>query len=32
MGWLFRKVTDATQTIDELIELRDEGEIWYPLF
>ncbi len=28
----FDKSEMLQQTIDELIELRDKGEVWYPLF
>ena len=28
----FDKSAMLQQTIDELIELRDKGEVWYPLF
>lgn len=28
----FEKSQMLQQTIDELIELRDKGEVWYPLF
>ena len=28
----FNKSSMLQQTIDELIELRDKGEVWYPLF